>query len=592
MPMLDSADRLTDRWLGRPPTYLADLDRCEPSDALTTTPMLRRWRTLPFTADACEGTMLVAGPETAAPDVTYPLAVQGWHAISFGMYSEMHDESRAFRARLTDENQFTYLASRPDEGRFQAEHLLERFWKIADLTDRQIEIGQISHRVGSGDEAGSFDCVAANIAYLKLVPLTPAEVEAHEADLAQVETKRLFVHNDAHGYIWTLGAHTAEEIRREVVPFADSDVARIYWEAAVGDLTFYPSDIGHMPTADEASDFMRVGDHTHAESWRKLRDDGIDPLRIAAEAARQAGIELHASYRVAGFHFPAPIYDSWNAGGFYEDHPELLCVGRNGEPAPRLSYAYSETRALVISLLCEIARYPVDGIALLFNRRPPLLEYEPPLVDGFKSEFGTDPRDLPEHKPQWLAYRAGVLTKFMREVRAGLDQVDRDLERDHPTQVSAVVLSGEAENLYRAMDLRTWVQERLVDTLIPYTSAPDLDSNADAWSDPASIRFFTSLVEGTNCVLAPNLMPRSVPASDLRRRAHELYCEGVENFFAWDCVFQGGRARFDDYWDVLRRLGHRDEIEAWAAAGKPPVRSGTARLLSLGDWDMSYATPG
>ena len=71
---------------------------------------------------------------------------------------------------------------------------------------------------------------------------------------------------------------------------------------------------------------------------------GIDPLRIAAETARSVGIELHASYRVAGFHFPAPIYDSWNAEGFYLDHPELRCVATRRQsgaatchtPTPRL----------------------------------------------------------------------------------------------------------------------------------------------------------------------------------------------------------------------------------------------------------------
>jgi hypothetical protein len=180
----------------------------------------------------------------------------------------------------------------------------------------------------------------------------------------------------------------------------------------------------------------------------------------------------------------------------------------------------------------------------------------------------------------------------MRELRAALDATDRELGRDKPTQVSAVVLSSEAENIFRAIDLRAWVAESLVDTLIPYTSVPNLDSNSDAWSDSASIEFFMTLVQDTNCLLAPNLMPRTVPASDLRRRANELYRAGVDNFFAWDCVSHGGRAKFDDYWDVMRRLGHRDEIEAWSAAGEPSPASSTTRLLTLGDWNMSYATPG
>ena len=243
MPDSATVDRFTDRWLSGAPVYLADLDRCSPADGLSPAPALRRWRALLFTAEACAGTMLVAGPETAAPDVTYPLDVEGWHAISIGVYSEMHGESRALRARLTGEESFTYLATHPDEGTFQAERLLERFWKIADLTGQQIELGQVSPRVGSGDEAGSFVCTPANIAYIKLVPLSPAEVEAHLADEARTDRRRVFVHNDAHGYLWNGGPLTVEEIQREVAPFADSDVARIYWEAAVGDLTFYPSAI-------------------------------------------------------------------------------------------------------------------------------------------------------------------------------------------------------------------------------------------------------------------------------------------------------------------------------------------------------------
>jgi len=57
-------------------------------------------------------------------------------------------------------------------------------------------------------------------------------------------------------------------------------------------------------------------------------------------------------------------------------------------------------------------------------------------------------------------------------------------------------------------------------------------------------------------------------------------------------VVLGGRVMFNDYWDALRRLGHRDEIAAWSDAGEPSLDSTTMRLLTLGDWDMSYATPG
>ena len=65
--------------------------------------------------------------------------------------------------------------------------------------------------------------------------------------------------------------------------------------------------------------------------------------------------------------------------------------------------------------------YGVDGVGLLYNRRPPLLEYEPPIVDGFKAEYGEDPRELPDDDPRWLRYRARTLTQFMHEVRKAMD---------------------------------------------------------------------------------------------------------------------------------------------------------------------------
>ena len=66
---------------------------------------------------------------------------------------------------------------------------------------------------------------------------------------------------------------------------------------------------------------------------------------------------------------------------------------------------------------------PIDGVAVLYNRRPPLLAYETPIVEGFKKKFGIDPREIPETDPRCLKFRAGFLTQFMRELRHGMEQV-------------------------------------------------------------------------------------------------------------------------------------------------------------------------
>src|SRR5262249_47286588 len=156
-------------------------------------------------------------------------------------------------------------------------------------------------------------------------------------------------------------------------------------------------------------DPYRTGDRLAAETWREWRRKGIDPFRTALEYAHKIGLEFHATYRPAGFHFPFPE-DEWNRGGFYDKHPELRGADRTGGRTPRLSYAYPEVRAKAAEFLREIVQYPVDGVCIAYNRRPPLVEYDAPVVASFQRKYGEDPRRLDPRDRRWLAHRAEVLT--------------------------------------------------------------------------------------------------------------------------------------------------------------------------------------
>ena len=54
------------------------------------------------------------------------------------------------------------------------------------------------------------------------------------------------------------------------------------------------------------------------------------------------------------------------------------------------------------------------------------------------------------------------------------------------------------------------------------------------------------------------------------------------------------QARFssEGSWNALRRLGHRNEVEAWVAGGRPSLATKALKLTRIGDWDVSYDTPG
>ena len=388
---VSTTDRITDRWLSKQPIYRADLDRCQPAAAVAASPTYHRWRAMPYETEQFAGTMLLAGPETAAPDITYPLNADGWHAISIGMYCGGHlAEGTTVRVRLSGQQTFSYLTVLGDEMHALGDEVIERYWTTADVTGQDLVLGQDIARLGSGDAPSSFRCSPVRIAYVKLVPLTAAEVAVVRDDRARSDTRRLFAHNDAHGLMFSHAPITEEVIRRDLEPFRDSDFSRLYWEGGQGDLLYYHSRIGRMPTADGLTDFARVGDRLHVENWRACRESGLEPLRIAADYAHELGMEFHASFRVAGFHYPPPV-DQWNLDAIYHRHPEWRGVDRAGRRTPRLAYSYPEVRAFVVSLLREMAQFPIDGVCLLYNRRPPMIEYEPPLVEGFQREYGQDP---------------------------------------------------------------------------------------------------------------------------------------------------------------------------------------------------------
>ena len=103
-------------------------------------------------------------------------------------------------------------------------------------------------------------------------------------------------------------------------------------------------------------------------------------------------MEFHAAYRLAGWTYPPPLLDYQWVGGFYESHPEWHCIDREGRNMPRMSYVYSPVQDYAISFLREVvASYDVEGVCLLYNRRPPYIDHEEPVIEGFKAEYGKDP---------------------------------------------------------------------------------------------------------------------------------------------------------------------------------------------------------
>ncbi len=571
--------------------YLTDLDQCQPSSALTRKPKRHQWRMLDFEAERASGVMLVVGQNTSAPEIRYALNRKGWFAISIGLRSVYGDSK--LQVRLSADKSFTILHHRMDPthlvripDRYRIDEL---FFKAAELDGQDIVFRQLCLQLVPKDlESVGNSCNGVWIAYIRLVPLSSSEVEAIQRDRSSRETQTLFAHNDASSDHYTFRPTTADEIRRRVEPYRDTDFSRLYWEGCQGDRCNYFTKIGLMPSDDKVEDAYRVGDRLAAESWRILQSENIDPFRVALEHAHEMGLEFHGALRATGFHFPAPE-DEWNIDGIYDRFPNWRGTDRAGLSTPRLSYAFPEFRSYVISLLKEIAAYPIDGVCMLYNRRPPFIEYEAPVVEGYMAQFGHDPRTLDERYPQWLEWRSTFMTQFMREVRAAMDAVGKVRGMAKRLEISAVVMGNQAENDYYGLDLQSWVREGIVDTLIPYTSVTNLNSAGDAWVNPSDAAWFQKITENSACRLALNVMPRQLPAETYFTRAHHLYENGIRHLFFWDC---NDRHDYSTSWGAIRQLGHRKEIAKRISSGSPNFAIPGMSLKKLGDWDMKYATPG
>ena len=570
--------------------YITDLSRCQPESALSAEPKRRAWHVQPYETADLSGNLLSAGEETAAPEVSVGLTLSGWHRIFVGVYPE-HRGLGAVELKLSEDPCFTNLNMGPDwtDSNPHGHNIHELMWKDADLTGQELFIRQVCTPTGSADEPAAVSCERTKLAYIRLAPMSEDLVRDMERERQRTDTRRLFAHNDAHGYLYLYGTATEAAVRNEIEPYRHTDFSRLYWECGAGDSMFYLGQVGRLPTCDGVEDFDRQGDRLHAECWRSFRDQQLDPFVVALEAAHEMGLSFHASYRPAGFFYPAPL-EQWNPGSLYFTRPDLRMVGKDGQTAPRISYAFADTRRFVIRLLLEVAQHPVDGICMLYNRRPPLVDYEPPLVEGFIAAHGEDPRQLADDDPRWLAYRSVALTEFHRELRESLDELAREQGRER-IAVSACVLNRE-ENFRNGLDLESWIEEGLIDTLIPYTDLPGLDSMGMAWEDEDAVRHFVELVEGTDCRLALNVMPRHMPPETFGRKAASLYAQGVENLFFWDSAGPSGRAHFGASWSGLRNLGHRAEIEKWLEDGAPGFRQISTPLRKVGEYDLTYQTPG
>ncbi len=541
-------------------TILSDLSVCTPAAALSQKRERGHWKVLTYATAGFRGKCLSALPDAAAPPVTLPLGVSGWHAVYLGLAG--HPEGgNAVKARLTGDPAYQIRSHRSGQ-------VEEVFLKCADLTGRSLQLAQQS--------AGH--PLAASPMYVRLVPLTPGEARAVAADAEQRDTKRLIATIDGFSFLYDRHPTTEEELREEFEHYRGTDFGTIWWCIGGADEVNYSSALGTI-CGSRVDSFPRDGDACYTDSVETLIRSGIDLTRVAVDAAHSVGAKIHIGLRPAAWQGPPP-YEEFFTSDFYAAHLEWRCRDRDGTPVLRMSFAVPEVRQHLLGIFREVLASRPDGLNVLYNRGMPLVLWEEPFCRLFQERYGADAREVPEDDPRLYELRGEIMTGFMRDVRSLLDETAA-AQGGARLALSAMVLETEEDNRKFGLDVERWVREGLVDSLGVYRGS------AHASGKPIDMEFFRRVTEGTDVTAHPCMVAWALPKTqEVLSSAVSFYDEGADGLLFWD---PSGLPSDGVRWPVVSRLGHVEETRLRAELGEPsPV---TLRLTELGDYVYGRWSP-
>lgn len=538
---------------GANPVVITDLSRAEPASALSDRRAQGKWKVLEYEIGPYRGRYLSALAQAAPPPVSIDLGVSGWHAIYLGLMSPK------IRVKLSDDPAYV--------GRSRARGAVEEvFFKAADVTGQKLWLAAQSK--GTAQDA--------EVAYVKLVPLTEEEVQTIRADRERRDTRRLCTSIDGFSYIYEKGPTTAEEIMEEVQEFADSDFGLLHVAVGGADFVNYPSEVGTVLGLRDGQ-LLEVypdnGDRTYSQAMQEMLRTGVNPTKLHIEAGKALGMKVHVSIRTAAWEY-GPPYEEFFTSPFYQQHPEWRCVDRDGTPVARMSFAVPQVRAHLIDVLREAVRFGADGVNIIYVRGAPYVLWEEPFCALFRERYGAEAREVAEDDPRIQELRVAIMTQFMQEVRAMLDAEQQRRGDGQRLQISAFVMANEADNLRFGVDVRGWAAQGLLDDVSPYLHA------GGGQARDYDLAFFREACGTRGVPWRPTIVAWDAPSLDqIMQLALKYYDEGATGVTFWDG--NAKTTRTDD-WSVVSRLGHIEELRRRAELGAPTTI--TQRALRLGDF--------
>jgi hypothetical protein len=335
--------------------------------------------------------------------------------------------------RLEGDPHFTYLQAERAEPSYQ-----EMYFKTLELNGRCIEVANFERNTA--------------LDYIKLVPVSRSTLPAPTgetigildfADDADVSELPLFEAGSA--------------IRNH----ADAGFDIVLWKAYAVRCEYHTR-VGEQRSVTYDDDaFPDATDQAHSEIGVGGLLKKYDTMRQAVDEAHKVGLKIYGHARINN-EFARPNHQFSPDTAFHKANPDKFMDTRYGDKHCKLSFAHPAVRRHKIDILCEIAAYGMDGIAVDVLRHPPMVSYDLPLVEAFIEKTGQDPRRMEnDGSEEWLRFRCEAFTQFLREARAALYE---QAGKRFPLIVRTV--DQEWRNLHIGCDVETWISEGLVDGII------------------------------------------------------------------------------------------------------------------------------
>lgn len=580
------------------PIYFADMGQCEPRQGLSTFSRVGHWSLWDYETDPTrtvhlKGRMLYASERTESPPVNLRLNLKGPHAIYLASHHGWEPHSYALKAKLTKDRCFHRLGPQmvtPKDlnslGRqeqfaarnFSRYDLVEWFWRYEDLTGQDITFA----RPNPGSTLAELN---ASVAYVKCVPLMDEDIAALKKLKSTAETKILMGTIDGGGTFGWL-PESREDIWEEIEPFRDSDMGFICYTIARSDICVFPTHVGTMRTREMGyyhPTFWVVG-----EAMKRLASRGIDPLKETIDYAHEMDVKILVTNRPAAPHttpYQEDMHSPW-----YLENTQWRCCLEDGTPLQQMSFAFPEVAEKFLGIFREGLERGADGICMMWCRGWPWVMYEEPVVKSFREKYGEDPRKLPRNEPRWMQHKADVMTaNFVRPMRRLLNEAGR--ARGERLEAAYYVMDRPEDCRYNALDIKTWVEEGLVDYLMVHPNG---------WSEGASGRrdnipvheavpLYRTLVEGTNTKVYADVYPRRMPAESYLERARFYYGTGADGLMYWDV---DSRTTRKSEWNTAAKMGHQALLDAWPLDVRPYFKVVPLKQIAGLLTDPRYDTTG